>query len=129
MRAIVKGFVMGTLGLAVLFGSSAVSFALPKKFTTQCKCTCVAYDELGKRHEGRTETFVTDTDTPTDCSIGINYGCYVGSLKGAYASCTGKDITKAGTATPTRGGTGGVLQPPTTVPTGVVQPPGGTLQK
>ena len=110
MRASVRGFVVGTPGLAVLIGSPAISFAAPKKYTTQCKYRCIAYDELGKRHEGRTEIFTTDTDTPTDCTIGINYGCYVGNLLGADASCAGKDITKAGTATPTPGGTGGILQ-------------------
>jgi hypothetical protein len=113
MRGSVRGFVVGALGLAVLISSPATSFALPKKYTTQCKCTCIAYDELGKRHEGGTYTFTTDTDTPgPDCTIGITVGCSVGALKlkGAYASCTGKDITKAGTATRTPGGTGGVLQ-------------------
>ncbi len=124
MRAIVKGFVVGTLGLAVLFGSVAVSFALAKKYTTQCKCTCIALDELGNRHEGGTFTFTTDTDTPTDCTIGITIKCHVGLLEGAYASCTSKDITKAGTVTPTRGVTGGViLQPPASAPPSTVKPP------
>jgi hypothetical protein len=42
MRAIVKVFVVGTLGLAVLLGSSAVSLALPKLIggKTYCLCTC-----------------------------------------------------------------------------------------
>jgi hypothetical protein len=43
MRAITKVFVVGTLGLAVLVGSSAVSLALPKDNRTRdCSCTCNA---------------------------------------------------------------------------------------
>ena len=51
MRAIVKGVLVGTMGLAVLFGSPAPSFAEPKKYTTQCKCTCIAYDGSKKPPE------------------------------------------------------------------------------
>ena len=41
MRGIVKVFVMWTLGLAVLFGSSAVGLAQPKLARgPQCSCTC-----------------------------------------------------------------------------------------
>ena len=43
MRTIVKGFVVGTLGLVVLFGSPGVSLAqLQPKIQRgpQCKCTC-----------------------------------------------------------------------------------------
>lgn len=43
MRAIVKVFVVGTLGLAMLVGTAAVSVALPPEYnTTHCKCTCGA---------------------------------------------------------------------------------------
>lgn len=43
MRAIVKVFVVGTLGLAMLVGTAAVSVALPPEFsTTHCKCSCMA---------------------------------------------------------------------------------------
>jgi hypothetical protein len=43
MRAIVKVFVVGTLGLAMLVGTAAVSVALPPEYnTTHCKCSCGA---------------------------------------------------------------------------------------
>ncbi len=123
MRAMVIVFVVGTLGLAVLFGSVAVSSALPKKFLTQCKCQCIAKDSQGNTHYGRWETFTTDTDTPGDCSIGEKYGCYAEEFKGSFSSCTGKDITgKAGAATRIPGGTGGVLQPLAPVSPGAVKP-------
>ncbi len=124
MRAIVKAFVIGTLGLAVLFGSVAVSSAEPKKFLTQCRCICIGKDSQGNTHYGRWETFTTDTDTPGDCSIGKTYGCDADGFKGSFSLCDGKDITgKAGAATQIPGGTGGVLQPLTPVPPGAVKPP------
>jgi hypothetical protein len=88
MRAIKKNVVMALMMTAVLIGSAGPGFARPKKYVTKCTCTCVAYDELGKRHEGGTLTF----DTPgQDCTIGINVKCKVGNyLEGAYASCMGK---------------------------------------
>ena len=49
MRAIVKVFVVGTLGLAMLVGTAAVSVALPPEFsTTHCKCFCGASSGSGK---------------------------------------------------------------------------------
>ena len=55
MRAIVKGFVMWTLGLAVLFGTSAVSSAQPKLKIPrhdECHCTCSYTDAKGKVQQG-----------------------------------------------------------------------------
>ena len=53
MRAIVKVFVVGTLGLAVLFGSPAVSFAGPKLLRPPgCQCTCWYADADGTMKKG-----------------------------------------------------------------------------
>jgi hypothetical protein len=128
MRAIVRGFVLGTLGLAVLFGSAGVSFAKPKKQVFKCSCRCVAFDELGKRHEGSLDSIYTYDGS--SCDIGPRTKCKVGKLglEGRYASCTGPYKLKAGAIIP--GGTGGVLPQLETVPPGGVKPPaGGTLQK
>lgn len=43
MRAIVKVSVVGTLGLAMLMGTAAVSVAVPPEYNTvHCKCSCTA---------------------------------------------------------------------------------------
>ena len=49
MRAIVKVSVVGTLGLAMLVGTAAVSVALPPEYsTTHCKCSCGASNGSSK---------------------------------------------------------------------------------
>ena len=49
MRAIVKVFVVGTLGVAMLVGTAAVSVALPPEYnTTHCKCVCGASNGSSK---------------------------------------------------------------------------------
>lgn len=49
MRAIVNVFVVGSLGLAMLVGTAAVSVAVPPEFnTTHCKCSCMASSGSGK---------------------------------------------------------------------------------
>jgi hypothetical protein len=50
MRAMVKGFVVGTLGLAMLVGTAAVSVALPPDYLNKihCKCACAASDGSAK---------------------------------------------------------------------------------
>ena len=113
MRAIVKGFVIGTLGLAVLFGSTAVSSAgrLPIAVATYCECTCWYSG-------GSVEvTFTTDQS----CSIyerrTRNCKDKAGALhKGELRAC--KKVP-------------GVIQgePPAKVPPGGVRPPVGPLQK
>lgn len=55
MRPIMKGFVVGTLGLAVLVGSYAISFAVPKGATAICRCTCTYRGDDGKMHSQITE--------------------------------------------------------------------------
>ena len=67
MRAIVKGFVIGTLGLAVLIGSPAVSSAQPKPKIPrhdECHCTC-QYDP------GKEEGVFTfwPSPNPTSCTL------------------------------------------------------------
>jgi hypothetical protein len=116
MRAIVKGLVVGTLGLAVLFGSAGVSLALPPKQVFKCKCRCVAFDVLGGRHEGSLDSVYTYDEL--SCDIGPKTKCTVGALKleGTYASCMGPYKLNPAAITP--GGTGGVLQPLTPVPPG-----------
>lgn len=49
MRAIAKVFVVGTMGLAMLVETAAVSVALPPEFnTTHCKCSCEASNGSAK---------------------------------------------------------------------------------
>lgn len=53
MRAIVKGFVVGTLGLAVLVGSPGISLARQKKpikAKMGCTCSCQYIDSKGAAH-------------------------------------------------------------------------------
>ena len=91
MGMIVKGCVVGTLGLAVLCAAPARSVAKPKKLFWSCKCACVAYDQQGYRHEGNPFSFDTGTGLANDCgSIGWKMECTIDTLKGRYAACTGK---------------------------------------
>ncbi len=62
MRAIVKGFVIGTLGLTVLFASPAVSLA---ERPPGCQCTCWYTDAHGKVKKG--VTFIPRPDS-TSCT-------------------------------------------------------------
>ena len=55
MRRIAKGFVIGTLGLVVLFGSYMISFAKPKGANAICRCTCTYRTDDGKMHSQITE--------------------------------------------------------------------------
>ena len=113
MRGIVRAFVVGTLGLAVLVGSPALSSAgtPPIAAVTYCGCTCWYSG-------GSVEvTFTTDRS----CSIyerrTRNCKDKAGALhKGELRAC--KKVS-------------GVIQgePPANVPPGGVKPPGGTLQK
>ena len=69
MRAIVKGFVMWTLGLAVLVGSPAVSSAAPPPpVVPNCGCTCWWSVPDGKKEV----SFTTDRS----CSIYKGQRCY-----------------------------------------------------
>ena len=65
MRAIVKVFVVWTLGLTVLLGSAPVSSAAPPiPVVTYCGCTCW-YSGAGGKTQSKGVTFTTDRS----CSI------------------------------------------------------------
>jgi hypothetical protein len=108
------------LALAAALGSPGSASAKPIKMQTTCTCTCIAHDAEGHRIEGGTTTFDTSGD---DCSVGQKYGCYIGDVKGTYASCSGKE-EKSGIEAGS-GGAGGVLQPGEKQPSGAVKPPTG----
>jgi len=72
MRAIVKVFVVWTLGLTVLFGSPALSSAAPPiAAVTYCGCTCW-YSGAGGKTQSKGMTFTTDRS----CSIYSGQTCY-----------------------------------------------------
>lgn len=72
MRAIVKVFVVGTLGLAVLFASPMPSLAAPPiPVVTYCGCTCW-YSGAGGKTTSMQATFTTDKS----CSIYNGQTCY-----------------------------------------------------
>jgi hypothetical protein len=73
MREIVKVFVAWILGLAVLFGSAAVSSAGPllSPIATFCGCTCW-YSGAGGKTTSMQATFTTDKS----CSIYSGQTCY-----------------------------------------------------
>jgi hypothetical protein len=54
MGTIVRGFVVGTLGLAVLVGSPALSLAQPilRPRQAECQCPCWYVDDHGKGQKG-----------------------------------------------------------------------------
>ncbi len=122
MRPIVKGFLIGALGLAVLFGVPAVSLAgpPPTPVATFCECTCW-YSGAGGKAASKGVTFTTDRS----CSIYNGQTCYCDGqtcywkynagawYKGELQACK-KHIP------PMMQG-----EPPAPVPPGVVKPPGG----
>ena len=96
MRGIVKGFVVWTLGLAVLFGSPAISLArLQILRHSECHCTCSYTDAQSKVHQG-VFTFLP-WPNPTSCkpwTVESIVPCIdnAGQLHGAPSS-TIKDCT------------------------------------
>jgi len=120
MRAIVKGFVVVTLGLAVLVGSPAISFARPKKSLNLCVCKCSWLNPSGPSGWGK-GTLVTAgacnklQDERVEC-VGTDGKSHRGRTAGG---CEHKGTVATG-LTP---GTGGVLQPPANAPPGGVKPP------
>ena len=124
-------FLVGTMGLALLFGPVEPSSAKAKKDTWSCTCTCIAYDSGGHRHEGTTMTF--NTESSQGCGIGFNIGCHVDDLKGGFAACTGSLNTGSthgsvgtGGVVPTvtiDGGAKGPVTPKANPPKGGVQQP------
>ena len=72
MRAIVKVFVVWTLGLTVLFGSAAVSSAAPPTaVVTYCGCTCW-YSGAGGKTATKGVTFTSDKS----CSVHSGRTCF-----------------------------------------------------
>lgn len=73
MREIVKPFVAGTLGLAVLFGSAAVSWGQrpPIAVATYCGCTCW-YSGAGGKTQSKGVTFTTDKS----CNVRNGQTCF-----------------------------------------------------
>ena len=118
MRTIVKGFVVGTLGLAVLFGSPALSLAgpLPTPRVTFCGCTCWYWGAGGHTaHKG--VTFTTDRS----CSIYNRQTCYCDgqtcySKYNSGAGYKGELLDCKNTPPMIQG------EPPAPVPPGVVKP-------
>jgi hypothetical protein len=113
MRAIVRGFVVGTVGLAVLVGSPAVSLAQrpPTARVTLCECTC--WYSGGSAEV----TFTTDRSCSTYNRRTWNCKDKAGGLhKGELQACKRAP---------------GVIQgePPAKVPPGGARPPVGPLQK
>ncbi len=105
-QRIVKLFVVGTVGLAVLFGSSPVSVA---QRATICGCTCW-YSGASGKVASEEVTFTTDRS----CSIhnGQTWDCKdnAGALhKGSLAAC--KNITPAIQGESPPPGPGGVRPP------------------
>ena len=119
MRPFVKVFVVWTLGLAVLFGSPAVSSAGPPPTArvTFCGCTCW-YSGAGGKTESKGVTFTTDRS----CSIYNGQTCYCNGqtcypkynegamYKGALYDCKSTSPLKRS-------------EPPTKVPPGGITPP------
>src|SRR5213593_489582 len=78
MREIAKVFVIGALGLVMLFGSSAVSSAAQPKIQrfSECQCTCSYTDAQGRAQQGRFNFFPQPNNT-TCAYQAIGYLCPV----------------------------------------------------
>lgn len=125
MRGIVRAFVVGTLGLVVLFGSAVVSSAgrPPIPVATYCGCTCW-YSGPGGKTQSKGVTFTSDKS----CSVRNGQTCFCddqtcylevkrGSLyKGLLQTCKKVPPVIQG-------------EPPAKVPPGGARPPIGPLQK
>ena len=126
MRGIVKGFVVGTLGLAVLVGSPGPSFARPKKTLNLCVCKCSYVASPQDVATGSTAVLTAGScdsvsHQAADCldSNGKSWSGYTTSGTCKFKQTVAIPIS----------GIAGVLQPLTTVPPRRVTPPGGTLKK
>src|SRR5213593_3417062 len=79
MREIAKVFVIGALGLVMLFGSSAVSSAAQPKIQrfSECQCTCSYTDAQGRAQQGRFNFFPQPNNTTCAYqAIDIYVPCY-----------------------------------------------------
>ena len=127
MRAIAKVFVVGTLGLAVLFGSYAISFAEPKGAIAICRCTCTYRTDDGKMHSQITELYGNGLSCVIDpnknhCTGVESDGTLHGDGKLSNCGDTGKrtDVSAANKITPQVGSM--QVAPPSPGPAGVRPP-------
>ena len=122
MRAIVKVFVVWTLGLAVLFGSPALSSAAPPPIpvVTYCVCTCWYrwLSSTGWKSMGKGVTFTTNDS----CSIYNRQKCFCDGQ-----TCYSKDNAEARYKGELLGCKNTLLmkqaEPPVNAPPGGVRPP------
>ncbi len=84
MGAIVKGFVVWTVGLTVLFGSPAVTLAAMKFVVGKLYCVCFCYSEqagqgkdIGWDYEGK----ACNLSDLNDCRITLDNKTYSGTLR------------------------------------------------
>ena len=125
MRAIVKVFVVWTLGLAVLFGLVDRSLARQKRQDRwRCACDCT--------YQGKVDHTVSfyGSDS-TDCEVAVGKVCQVqvGNLirQGSITGCLG---TNMGSSAISPGGPGAlppIYQPPASTP-GEPRPLGGDVK-
>ncbi len=129
MRAIVKGFVVGTLGLAVLFGSYAISLAEPKAGANNCTQGPPQHLPPGSycpEEYGYKETSLDNPNGP-GCVVLCCKGDAGGNITNCVKSSTGGVGVDHLRNRPDLPAT--IYQPSTTVPPSRVTPPGGILQK
>ena len=136
MRAIVRVFVVGTLGVAALVGSPAVTLALPKFVVGKTYCLCDCQSNQGGKKIGWEKDKACSLSNHKACSITLDgkvvsgelYGCYqctgyssteCSGPAGAYRLTNQLELTIAPEAAP----------PSPIIPPRRVKPPGGTLQK
>ena len=106
MRAIVKGFLVGTLGLAVLLGSPALTLAKPKIITagkTYCMCRCYSEQATPKDVFWERDKACSSSEGKA-CRIRWGNNWYSGKLVGCW-ECVGD--TDGGCSAPGR-----MYQPP-----------------
>jgi hypothetical protein len=141
MRGMVNGFVVGTLGLAVLFGSPGTSLARQKKPIIKkmgCQCLCQYTDSKGDAKYGSNVEWLDDGNDGKNCSYfgSRPWSCDVpgvGPVSGHLARCktAAAPATKATGTGAVQGAQEGVIGPvvPSQPRVAPVKPPVGPLQK
>ena len=131
MRGIVKGFLVWTLGLAVLVGSPALSFARAKKPKAKmgCTCNCQYIDSKGDAHISGS-VWLDDGNDGKNCPFFASrtWDCYdpqAGVVSGHLAGCHSapQPAAKVSGSGAVQRPQGGVIGPVTTT-----QPPVGPRQ-
>jgi hypothetical protein len=135
----VKGVVVGTVGLAVLFGSPGISFARAKKPKVKmgCKCSCQYIDSKGDAHISG-DVWLDDGNDGKNCQFFASrtWNCYnpeAGFVNGHLAYChsapqTAGKVSGSGAVQRPQDGVIGPVTPsqPRVAPS---QAPGGSIQK